>query len=73
MSWIIWILVPIIYGLFCLWYFNWRGPVTRDEINRYVDRFTELEANKHTEPAVIRKFLEDYDGKEFVMLMIKLG
>ena len=68
MSWLIWILVPIIYGLFCLWYFNWRGPVTKDEINTYVDGFAELEANKHTETAVIRKFLEDDDGKEFVML-----
>jgi hypothetical protein len=68
MSWQIWILVPVFYGLFCLWYFNWRGPVTKDEIDQFLDIFAELEANKHTEPAVIRKFLEDDDGKEFVML-----
>ena len=68
MSWQIWILVPIFYGLFCLWYFNWKGPVTQDEIDKFMGRFAGLEANKHTEPAVIRKFLEDDDGKEFVML-----
>lgn len=68
MSWLIWILAPIIYGLFCLWYFNWKGPVTQDEIESFMGRFAGLEANKHTEPAVIRKFLEDDDGKEFVML-----
>ena len=68
MSWQIWIWVPVLYGLFCLWYFNWRGPVTRDEIDKFLDVFAELDANKHTEPAVIRKFLEDDDGNEFVML-----
>ena len=68
MSWLIWILAPIIYGLFCLWYFNWKGPVTQDEIDKFMGRFAGLEANKHTEPAVIRKFLEDDDGKAFVMM-----
>lgn len=68
MIWQIWIVVPIVYGLFCLWYYNWRGPVTRDEIDKFLDVFVELEANKHTESAVMRKFLEDDDGKEFVML-----
>ena len=68
MSWQIWALVPILYGLFCLWYFNWRGPVTKGEIDKFLDNFSDLDANKHTEPAVIRKFLEDDDGNEFVML-----
>ena len=68
MSWQIWICVPVLYGLFCLWYFNWRGPVTRDEIDKFLDIFAKLDANKHTEPAVIRKFLENDDGNEFVML-----
>ncbi len=68
MSWLIWMLVPIVYGLFCLWYFNWKGPVSQDEIDEFVDKFAELETNKHTEPNVIRSFLEEDDGKEFVML-----
>ena len=68
MSWQIWILVPIFYGLFSLWYFNWQGPVTQAEIDESLDSFAELEVSKHTEQAVIRKFLEEDDGKEFVML-----
>ena len=68
MIWQIWVLVPVFYGLFCLWYFNWQGPINQDEIDKFLDIFSELEANKHTELAVIRKFLEDDDGKEFVML-----
>ncbi len=68
MVWLIWILVPIVYGLFSLWYFNWRGPVTQVEIDKYVSMFAGLEGSKHTELAVMRKFLEEDDGKEFVML-----
>ena len=68
MSWLIWVLAPAMYGLFCLWYFNWKGPLSQGEIDDVVDRFAELETNKHTEPTVVRKFLEDDDGKEFVML-----
>ncbi|MBO6557968.1 MAG: hypothetical protein JJ957_15775 [Pseudomonadales bacterium] len=68
MSWQIWIWIPIVYGMFCLWYFNWRGPLTKDEIDKFLGIFSELEANKHTELSLIRKFLEDDDGNEFVML-----
>jgi len=68
MSWQIWILVPIFYGLFSLWYFNWQGPVTQAEIDGFLDSFAESTGSKHTEQAVMRKFLEEDDGKEFVML-----
>ena len=68
MTWQIWIWVPVVYGVFSLWYFNWQGPVTQQEIDEYLNGFSELEANKNTESSVIRKFLEDDDGKEFVML-----
>ena len=68
MTWQIWIWVPVVYGVFSLWYFNWQGPVTQQEIDEYLNGFSELEANKNTELSVIRKFLEDDDGKEFVML-----
>ena len=38
MSWKIWMLVPIVYGLFSLWYFNWKGPLTTNEIDRLMAR-----------------------------------
>ena len=44
MSWLIWILAPIIYGLFCLWYINWKVPFTQDEIDKFMGRFAGLEA-----------------------------
>lgn len=68
MIWQIWILVPIIYGLFSLWYFNWQGPVSQAEIEELLDSFAKYEGSKHTEQAVVRRFLEEDDGKEFLML-----
>ena len=70
MSWLIWMLVPIVYGLFCLWYFNWKGPVSQDEIDEFVDKFAELETNKRTEPNVIRSFLEEDDGNDQVIVQV---
>lgn len=62
----IWAGVAILYLIFSLWYFNWKGPLTTEEI----DGFTEAIASSEspTDPEVIRKFLEEDDGKEFIML-----
>lgn len=68
MIWKIWILVPIIYGVFSLWYFNWKGPLAPEEIDHYMASFDEVEGSKHTDAATFRKFLEEDDGGEFVML-----
>ena len=68
MTWQIWIWVPIFYGVFSLWYFNRRAPLSQAEVEEFLDRFIELEGSIHTEQAVMRKFLEEDDGKEFVML-----
>ena len=68
MKWKIWILVPIVYGVFMLWYFNWQGPITAAEVDRYMAAFDEVKGSKHTDSATFRTFLEAYDGSEFVML-----
>ena len=68
MKWKIWILVPIVYGVFTLWYFNWQGPITAAEVDRYMAAFDEVEGSKHTDSATFRTFLEADDGSEFVML-----
>ena len=68
MIWKIWILVPILYGVFSLWYFNWSGPVTPDEIEKFMEAFNKAEGSQHTDEAVFRRFLEQDDGGEFVML-----
>jgi len=61
-------MVPILYGLFSLWYFNWKGRLDPEEIDRFMASFHEVEGTKHTDEAVFRRFLEEDDGGEFVML-----
>ncbi len=68
MIWKIWILVPVLYGLFLLWYFNWKGPLTPDEVEVFMASFEQFEGSEHTDAAKFRKFLENDDGGEFVML-----
>jgi len=68
MVWKIWLLVPLIYTLFSLWYFNWQGALTPVEIDRFMAAFEELEGNKHTDKATFRRFLAEDDGGEFIML-----
>lgn len=58
---------------FVAWYFNWRGALADDEIDRYMSQI-EMRGQVTPEYAeTIRKFLAEDDGKEFVMLnVIKL-
>lgn len=66
-GWVIWGGALALYGLFRLWYDNWRGPLTRAEIDAF---FAEVEGKYAggNDPAGLRAFLEADDGKEFVML-----
>lgn len=68
MAWKIWICVPVLYALFAAWYFNWQGPISIEEVNRLMLDFEQLEGSEHTDAATFRKFLEEDDGGEFVML-----
>lgn len=63
----IWGTALALYVLFRLWYDNWRGPLTRAEIDAF---FAEMAGRigGGNDPAVLRAFLESDDGKEFVML-----
>jgi hypothetical protein len=66
-GWMIWGGALALYGLFRLWYDNWRGPLTQAEI----DAFLAEASGKYSggnDPAMLRQFLEADDGKEFVML-----
>lgn len=62
----VWAAAAFLYLIFALWYFNWKGPLKADEIEKYVDRITASQSP--TDPDVLRKFMEDDDGKEFIML-----
>jgi len=64
----IWVAAGAAYLAFRAWYDNWRGPLRPDEVEAYLKR---LETSGLTDPnelAVLRRFVEDDDGREFVML-----
>lgn len=67
MNWWIWGGALALYGLFRLWYDNWRGPLTTAEIDAFFDS-VQGKYGGGNDPAVLRSFLEADDGKEFVML-----
>lgn len=67
-AWWIWGAAIVLYGAFSLWYNNWRGPLTKEEVAMYMAR---LEQNPQVEPdrlAAVRRFLESDDGREFYMV-----
>lgn len=68
MVWEAWITAGVLYILFIAWYFNWRRPITAEQIESYMETFSATEGSRYTEPEVFRRFLEEDDGKEFVML-----
>ena len=59
----IWIGALALYVLFRLWYDNWRGPLTKEEIDAF---FAEVHGKYGggNDPAVLRSFLEADDGLE---------
>jgi hypothetical protein len=64
----IWGVALLVYGVFRLWYDNWRGPLSEEEVAGYLEK---LEMRSELEPsrlAVVREFLESDDGKEFYMV-----
>jgi len=63
----IWLSVAVIYGLFLAWYYNWSGPIKNDEIEAGLKKLFGSSGAKHTDIDVVRTFLMDDDGKEFVM------
>ena len=63
----IWIIAASLYGVFLYWYVNWSGPVSRDEIDGYMGQFSSGSGARYTDIDVLRRFLEEDDGKEFVM------
>ena len=60
--WKIWILVPIVYAIFSFWYFNWRGPITPEEVDAFMVSFNQIEGREHTDAEIFRECLERADG-----------
>ena len=66
-AWWAWCVALALYVLFRLWYDNWRGPLTQDEIDMFMAKAEETKMGEYSDPAVVRAFLEADDGREFIM------
>jgi hypothetical protein len=67
----IWLVAIALYGLFRAWYDNWRGPLTRGEIDHFMalaQARSETSGGGKTDLSIFRKFLEEDDGREFFMV-----
>ena len=65
---IIWFVAASVYALFRLWYDNWRGPLRPDEIAQYLEGVEGTATAQMNDIEALRRFLEEDDGREFVML-----
>ena len=63
----IWLTAAALYLVFLYWYNNWSGPIVAGEIDSYIKHFSAGSGAQHTDVEVLRRFLEEDDGKEFVM------
>lgn len=63
-----WLIAAVLYGCFLLYYDNWRGRLTRDEIDAFMAAAEAQGEGELNDLAVVRKFLEEDDGREFVMV-----
>ena len=66
--WIIWGTAVLLYLLFRLWYDNWQGPVKPNEIEAFLDSVGDRLEETGNSRAILRAFLEQDDGGEFLML-----
>jgi hypothetical protein len=67
-GWWIWAAAAVLYGAFSLWYNNWRGPLTKDEVETYIGRLTRNPQVTPERLDAVRRFLESDDGREFYMV-----
>ena len=64
----VWLVALSLYAVFLGWYRNWRGKLTPTEVERYISEAVKTQDNDLNDFGVIRKFLEEDDGCEFVMV-----
>lgn len=66
-AWWAWPGALLLYAGFRLWYDNWRGPLTEQEIAHFLALAQSAPGAEHTDWTSLRHFLENDDGREFVM------
>ena len=65
----LWSVLAVAYAGFMFWYRSWKGPLTPEEVERYVGM---MKAGNASDEAVAeqRRFLEADDGRDFVMVNV---
>ena len=71
---LVWSSAALLYVAFRLWYDGFRRrPLTMAEVDDYMKRVEQSTIESASDRAELRRFLEEDDGKEFVMLnLVKL-
>jgi hypothetical protein len=64
----IWLGAALLYVAFGGWYENWRGPLRQGEIEQFLAGMQGTPGAELNDLAVLRRFLETDDGREFLML-----
>ncbi|MEP0707375.1 hypothetical protein [Parvibaculum sp.] len=64
----VWAVALFATALFLGWYVNWRGALTSVEIERYLEKLKAGQPDDRNDMTTIKRFLEEDDGREFVML-----
>lgn len=64
----IWVGAAVAYAAFSLWYWNWRGPLSQEEIAAGLAALERTGNHDAEIVAEMRGFLEADDGREFLML-----
>lgn len=67
MLWI-WLGAGLLYVAFRLWYDGWRGPLRREEIERFLAALEGTPGAALNDLGALRSFFESDDGREFYML-----
>ena len=68
MTIIIWATALGLYAIFWLWYVGFRKPLSKSEIDNYLQLLKQYEGYKNEDLSGIRQFLEKDTGKSFVMV-----
>ena len=66
----IWVATLLVYVAFRLWYDGLRKPLTAEEVEECTRLFEQRAgagASDEVDLAVMRKFLEEGDGREFIL------
>lgn len=72
-AWWVWPLALGLYLIFHVWYQGWQPALTREDIDHYLDLARHSSGVGYSEPTDLRAFLEQDDGREFLMInMIRL-